>query len=93
MGTGATQIVILAAAPKPEALQDFQAHLAEELRQEFKDFEIPKNYSSRFDQRGVIRSDLETRAGSHGENRRTNEAPERTAAKLPPVVLGVAFSY
>jgi hypothetical protein len=93
-GTGATQIVILAAARDAETLHNFRTRLAEELQREFRDFEIPKNYSSRFDRRGV-------HTQRFGEpvvdpmariDDRLKHLSERLQ-KYAPIVLGVAFSY
>jgi serine/threonine protein kinase len=93
-GTGTTQIVILAASLDAATLQSFEGHLAEELKREFKDFEIPKNYSSRFDHRGVHTQRFGDPVADPMAkiDDRMKHLSERLQ-KYAPIVLGVAFSY
>jgi hypothetical protein len=93
-GTGTTQIVILAASMDAATLQSFEGHLAEELKREFKDFEIPKNYSSRFDHRGVHTQRFGDPVADPMAkiDDRMKHLSERLQ-KYAPIVLGVAFSY
>jgi hypothetical protein len=75
-------------------LQSFEGHLAEELKREFKDFEIPKNYSSRFDHRGVHTQRFGDPVADPMAkiDDRMKHLSERLQ-KYAPIVLGVAFSY
>jgi hypothetical protein len=93
-GAGITQIVILAAAKDAATIENFKPHLEDELKREFKDFEMPKNYASRFDHRGVHTQRFgEPVADPMAKiDDRLKHLSERLQ-NFAPVVLGVAFSY